>query len=196
MGGLRTRLKAPDAVPFLLYMVEIIGFDERYASDFGRLNYQWIAESYTIEPHDREILDDPAGAIIGAGGEIFFALVGDEAAGTVALIPMGENDLELTKMAVSPEFRGQGIGDRLMEACIEHGRKAGRRALVLESNTKQEAAIGLYRKFGFVEIALDPNSEYVRANIRMEMVLSRLGDPGSGRQGKAGTTNRHERTQK
>lgn len=152
-------------------MVEIIGFDEKYAADFGRLNYEWIAQSYTIEPHDREILDDPAGAIIGEGGEIFFAIVDEEVAGTVALIPMGENDLELTKMAVSPESRGRGIGDRLMEACIEHGKKVGCRALVLESNTKQEAAIGLYRKFGFVKIPLDPNSEYVRANIRMELVL-------------------------
>lgn len=151
--------------------VEIIGFDEKYAEDFGRLNYHWIAESYTIEPHDREVLDNPKNAIIAKGGAIFFAVTGDSAAGTVALIPMGANDLELTKMAVSPEFRGRGIGDRLMEACIDYGKEKGVRALILESNTKQEAAIGLYRKFGFVEIPLDPDSEYVRANIRMERVL-------------------------
>jgi ribosomal protein S18 acetylase RimI-like enzyme len=152
--------------------VRVIEFDERYAGDFGQLNYEWIAKSYTVEKHDREILDRPLEMIIEPGGQIFFALVDGVAAGTVALIPMGDNDLELTKMAVAPEYRGLSLGDKLMTACIEYGRKAGNRALILESNTKQAAAIHLYRKFGFVEIPLDPNSEYQRANIRMELLLA------------------------
>jgi ribosomal protein S18 acetylase RimI-like enzyme len=151
--------------------VQVIEFDERYAEDFGQLNYEWIAKSYTVEKHDREILDHPLETIIEPGGQIFFALADGVAAGTVALIPMGENDLELTKMAVAPEYRGLSLGDKLMEACVEYGRKEGVRALILESNTKQMAAIHLYRKFGFIEIPLDPNSEYQRANIRMELVL-------------------------
>lgn len=151
--------------------VRIIEFEKRYAQDFGRLNYEWIAKSYTIEKHDREILDHPLETIIEPGGQIFFAIVDGVAAGTVALIPMGENDLELAKMAVAPEYRGLRLGDKLMDACVEYGRKGGARALILESNTKQAAAIHLYRKFGFVEIPLDPNSEYQRANIRMERVL-------------------------
>lgn len=151
--------------------VRIIEFDERYADDFGRLNYEWIAKSYTVEKHDREILDHPKDTIIEPGGQIFFALVDGKAAGTVALIPMGDNDLELAKMAVAPEYRGLSLGDKLMAACIEYGRKEERRALILESNTKQAAAIHLYRKFGFVEIPLDPNSEYQRANIRMERLF-------------------------
>jgi len=167
-GGFRTRtlseLKNPREV-------RIVEWDERYAKDFGMLNYEWIAASYTIEKHDREILDNPLEAIIEPGGKIIFALVDDLPAGTVALIPMGENDLELTKMAVAPEYRGLGLGDRLMQACIDKGREMGKRALILESNTKQMAAINLYRKFGFRETPLDPNSEYVRANIRMERVV-------------------------
>lgn len=151
--------------------VAVIEFDERYAEDFGRLNYEWIAAAYTVEPHDHDILDHPLETVIRPGGQIFFAVVDGAAAGTVALIPMGDNDLELAKMAVSPEYRGLGIGDKLMEACVEYGKKSGTRTLILESNTKQIAAINLYRKFGFVEIPLDPNSEYVRANIRMELVL-------------------------
>jgi ribosomal protein S18 acetylase RimI-like enzyme len=152
--------------------VKIIEFDQRYSDDFGRLNYEWIAKSYTVEKHDREILDNPLETIIKPGGQIFFAVVEGAAAGTVALIPMGDNDLELAKMAVAPEYRGLSLGDKLMAACIEYGRRDGARALILESNTKQAAAINLYRKFGFVEIPLDPNSEYQRANIRMELVLA------------------------
>jgi ribosomal protein S18 acetylase RimI-like enzyme/predicted transcriptional regulator len=153
----------------------VIEFDERYAVDFGRLNYEWIAAGYTVEKQDRKILDHPYETIMQPGGQIFFAVVDGVAAGTVALIPMEDENLELTKMAVSPEYRGLGIGDKLMEACVEYGRKTGAGSLILESNTKQIAAINLYRKFGFVEIPLDPNSEYQRANIRMELVLQKPG---------------------
>ncbi len=151
--------------------IEITGFDPEYAKRFADLNYQWIAETYGIEPHDREILDHPFDAVIQPGGEIFFALAGGEVAGTVAMIPFDNDAYELTKMAVDPGFRGRRIGDRLMEACIEYTRQSDRRRIILESNTKQVAAIHLYRKFGFQEIPLDPNSQYTRANIRMELIV-------------------------
>ncbi len=152
--------------------ISIVEFDPAYASNFADLNYQWIAEAYGIEPHDHDILDHPYEAVIARGGQVFFALSGTDVAGTVAMIPYEEYAFELTKMAVDPNFRGLGIGDGLMEACIEFARTSERKRIILESNTKQAAAVQLYRKFGFKETPLDPNSQYVRANIRMELVLS------------------------
>ena len=151
--------------------VSIIEFDPRYAKQFADLNYQWIEETDAIEQHDRDILHHPKEAVIAAGGQNFFAVVGDEVAGTVAMIPWDSDSYELTKMAVDPQFRGHGIGDKLMEACIDFTRASERSTIILESNTKQAAAIQLYRKFGFRETPLDPNSQYVRANIRMELVV-------------------------
>lgn len=152
--------------------VIITGFDERYAEDFGRLNYEWIEKSYGIEVHDREVLDHPQESVIEPGGQIFFAVKDGSAIGTVAMIPFGERSFELAKMSVAPEARGLGIGDRLMVACVDFARSSGAASIILESNTKQEAAIQLYRKFGFVEIPLDPNSHFVRANIRMELAIT------------------------
>ena len=152
-------------------VVDVVKFDPAYADDFARLNYAWIAESYGVEQHDHDILDHPYEAVIVPGGEIFFALADGKAAGTVAMIPYGDDGFELTKMAVDPTFRGLGLGDKLMQACVDFTRATGRRRVILESNTKQVAAIALYRKFGFKEIPLDPNSQYVRANIRMELVV-------------------------
>lgn len=151
--------------------IEIVEFDERYARSFADLNYHWIAETYGVEPHDRELLDHPREAIVEAGGQVFFAIVDSRAVGTVAMIPLSADAFELAKMAVDPSARGRGIGERLMQACIEFARGGGRRSIILESNTKQEAAIRLYRRCGFKEIPLDPNSQYVRANIRMELSL-------------------------
>lgn len=151
--------------------VSVIGFDSRYEKRFAELNYHWIEEAYGIEPHDREILDHPIEAIIEPGGQIFFALSGGDAVGTVAMIPFESDGYELAKMAVDPAVRGYGIGDKLMEACIEFANANGRSRIILESNTRQAAAIRLYRKFGFQETPLDPNSQYARANIRMELVV-------------------------
>ena len=152
--------------------IQIAQFDPAYAKSFADLNYQWIAETYGVEQHDHDILDHPYEAVIHPGGQIFFALADSIVAGTVAMIPYEEDAFELTKMAVDPTFRGRGIGDRLMNACVEFARSSDRQRIILESNTKQAAAIHLYRKFGFKETPLDPNSQYVRANIRMELNVS------------------------
>jgi ribosomal protein S18 acetylase RimI-like enzyme len=151
--------------------VQIVEFDAAYAKDFADLNYQWIAESYGVEPHDHDILDHPYEAIVEPGGQVFFALVGSVVAGTVGMIPFEEDAFELTKMAVDPAFRGRGLGDKLMRACVDFARSSDRKRIILESNTKQIAAIALYRKFGFQETPPDPNSQYVRSNIRMELIL-------------------------
>ena len=152
--------------------VQIVGFDDRFAEDFGRLNYEWIEKSYGVEQHDHDVLDHPRTSVIEPGGEIYFAVENEVAIGTVAMIPLSTDSFELAKMAVAPEARGRGVGDLLMAACIEFAQSCGAKSIILESNTKQEAAIKLYRKFGFVEIPLDPNSHFVRANIRMELAIS------------------------
>jgi ribosomal protein S18 acetylase RimI-like enzyme/DNA-binding MarR family transcriptional regulator len=154
--------------------VEIAEFEDRYVSDFARLNYEWISKYYTVEEHDHDQLDNPRQYIIEKGGQIFFALTEGVVAGTVALIRVNYDVLELAKMAVSPEFQGYKIGEKLMEACVEYARRADAKCIFLESNTKQFAAINLYRKFGFVETPLDPNSQFVRANIRMELAVDRV----------------------
>lgn len=152
-------------------VVTITGFQECYAADFARLNYEWIEKYYGVEPHDHDVLDHPVETVIGPGGQIFFALDDGRAIGTVAMIPFGDGSFELAKMAVAPESRGLGIGYLLMSACIEFARSAKAKSIILESNTRQEAAIHLYRKVGFVETPPDPNSQFSRSNIRMELAI-------------------------
>jgi RimJ/RimL family protein N-acetyltransferase len=54
-------------------------------------------------------------------------------------------------MGVAADWRGQGVGTALMEACVEWARKSGVHKLSLEVFPWNEPAIALYRKFGFVE---------------------------------------------
>lgn len=152
--------------------VSVVKFEPQFAKAFADLNYEWIAKYYQIEKHDHEQLDAPQETIIDLGGQIFFTLVGDEVAGTVAMIHVEGNSFELAKMAVSPRFQGRKLGDLLMRACIEFAQNAKAKSIILESNTKQVAAISLYRKHGFVETRLDPNSQFTRANIRMQLAIT------------------------
>src|SRR5688572_22341714 len=99
--------------------VRIVEFEDSLAPAFAKLNYQWIAESYEVEPHDREVLDDPIGGIIQKGGQIFFALDEDIPVGTVALVEADADTFELGKMAVAPGHQGKGIGKKLLGKCIE-----------------------------------------------------------------------------
>lgn len=147
-------------------------YEQRFAADFARLNYVWIERYFSVERHDREILDDPERFVIEPGGEIFFVLVDDKTVGTVAMIPAGGGVFELTKMAVDDDHQGRGLANHLMTACIDFARAKNATKIFLESHRKLTAALSLYTKFGFVETPTDPNSEYARADIRMELAIS------------------------
>jgi len=54
-------------------------------------------------------------------------------------------------MAVARPWRGRGVGSELLAAAIEKARSDGLHKLSLEVFPHNDAAIGLYRKFGFVE---------------------------------------------
>ncbi|CAM1348712.1 GNAT family N-acetyltransferase [Tenacibaculum crassostreae] len=152
--------------------VEIVSYEDNYASYFYNLNIEWLQSFFYVEPYDEEVLSNPKKYIINKGGHIFFAKLNNEIAGTVALMPMKKpNVFELTKMAVSPNHRGHKIGQNLMQNCIDFAKNHNFDKLVLYSNTKLENAIYIYRKYGFIEIPVEANSPYVRSDIKMELKL-------------------------
>jgi RimJ/RimL family protein N-acetyltransferase len=53
-------------------------------------------------------------------------------------------------MGVVPEYRGQGIGARLLATTLQAGRTAGFRRVELEVFATNEGAMALYGKHGFV----------------------------------------------
>ncbi|WP_299215747.1 GNAT family N-acetyltransferase [uncultured Dokdonia sp.] len=145
----------------------------KYAPDFKALNMEWLETFFYVEPYDNEVLSNPETYIISKGGHIFFAIIDEKVVGTVALMPMPEPHVyELTKMAVDTSIRGQGIGQQLMAHCIAFAKAEKAPKLVLYSNTLLENAIYIYRKCGFVEVPLEKEVQYDRANIKMELLLN------------------------
>ena len=148
----------------------IVSFKEEYSQAFHDLNIEWLETYFHVEKHDTQVLNNAKKYIIDNGGYIFFALVDENVAGTVALMNEPEG-YELSKMAVSPQYQGLKIGQQLMKFCIDFAKENKWSELLLYSNTKLENAIYIYKKYGFEEVELEKNSPYLRSNIKMVLKL-------------------------
>jgi ribosomal protein S18 acetylase RimI-like enzyme len=62
---------------------------------------------------------------------------------------IGRNDYYLSNIAVSPEFRGQGIGSCILENVFKLAEGAGCRRVILDVTLKNDRARRLYEKFEF-----------------------------------------------
>lgn len=152
--------------------IEIISFKPEFANDFKELNIAWLKRYFWVEPHDEEVLGKPQKYILDPGGNIFFIKDGDRIIGTVALMKMEDGVFELTKMAVTPQYQGQQLGQKLMEHTIQYARDQSWKKLIIYSNRKLENAIYIYKKYGFVEIPIEQNNPYARGDIKMQLALS------------------------
>lgn len=146
-------------------------YDQSLAHHFHDINLEWIADMYTVEPTDRDVLERPFERIIEPGGDILFVEApGLGIVGTCALQRTGRGAFELTKMGVRETARGLKAGQFLLQATIARAQQLGAEKLYLLTNKKAEAAIHLYEKYGFVhdeEIMADYGARYERCNVAM-----------------------------
>ncbi len=119
---------------------------------FRRLNEECIERYFSIEEKDQELFDDPEGQIIIMGGMILMLEIDGEVVGCCALIARDDETFEVGKMAVTEVHQGKGLGRFLLQSCIDKAKFLGKKRLFLETNSKLELAVGLYRKLGFVEL--------------------------------------------
>ena len=72
----------------------------------------------------------------------------------------GRAPAELKRMWVAPAARGLGVGTRLLAALEAHARKAGTRAVRLETNRALGEAIARYRRSGYREVPAFNDERY------------------------------------
>lgn len=146
-------------------------FDDSLAGIFHNINATCIAEMFTLEPTDREVLENPRSRIIDPGGAILFVEAeGLGIVGTCALQKTGAHAFELTKMGVRESARGLKAGESLLAATIDRARELEAEKLYLLTNHICEAAIHLYEKAGFehdAEIMRDYGARYTRCDVAM-----------------------------
>jgi ribosomal protein S18 acetylase RimI-like enzyme len=100
---------------------------------------------------ERELSGLPGDCVAPQGG-LWLARVKGQAAGCVALRPLGDGAGELRRLFVRPAFRHVGLGRTLAQKACDEARRAGLRVLRLETLPAMREATALYRSLGFQEI--------------------------------------------
>jgi ribosomal protein S18 acetylase RimI-like enzyme len=59
---------------------------------------------------------------------------------------------ELRLLAVASKVRGQGVGQALVDACVQRAQRQGATALGLHTSDSMRSAIRLYERMGFVRV--------------------------------------------
>jgi putative acetyltransferase len=82
---------------------------------------------------------------------------------------------ELKRLFVTPEYRGAGIADLVLDALLDYARVHEVDVVRLETGDKQRAAIAFYRRRGFVEIPRFGPYLASQTSVCMQRRLRRLG---------------------
>ncbi len=104
---------------------------------------------------DARELTPPAGALL-------LARLRERPVGCGALKFHPGEPTELKRMWVTPEARGLGVGQRLLEELERHARQEGAPALRLQTNRTLREAIALYRSSGYNEVAAFSDEPYAQ----------------------------------
>lgn len=148
--------------------VSIIPYHTRHKQAYYDLNVDWMATTpWSFEEKDRALLSNPELHVLDKGGEIFFAVIDDEAVGTLTMKHTGPGQFELAKLIVTDKARGQGAGTKLCKALVERFQARGGTLLFLETNSTLLPAIELYKHIGFQKLPV-PHRSYNRTDYYME----------------------------
>lgn len=114
-----------------------------------------VLEEYGLKSDSFNIdkdLDDIEEFYTHNGGYFGVVEENNSIAATVGLYNIDNNTCELRKMYTYPNQRGKGLGNMLMDFCLEKAGELGFNRIILETASPLKEAISLYKKYGFKEI--------------------------------------------
>jgi putative acetyltransferase len=134
-----------------------------------------VLHEYGLKPSPADTdadLFDIERAYFSRGGRFDVLVNGDGMIiGTVALYPTGAGTVELRKMYLHKQARGQGHGRRLLEHAIGEAKRMRIRRVTLETASVLKEAIALYTRYGFRPCASEHMS--ARCDQTFELILNK-----------------------
>jgi len=103
----------------------------------------WSKEAFLLEVEQnrfaRYMVAELEGKVVGYGG---MWMILDEA--------------HITNIAIHPDYRGRGYGNKIVGALVESANKEGISRMTLEVRRSNKAALNLYKKYGFAPQGIRP----------------------------------------
>lgn len=114
----------------------------------------WLAVDLCFQSFEEELANLPGKYAKPKGRLLLLAASENETAGCVAFRAIDDEICEMKRLFVRKNFRGSGLGKKLIEELIADARNEGYKRMRLDTlSDKMPQAIRLYRAFGFREIA-------------------------------------------
>ena len=92
---------------------------------------------------------------ISTGGEFYVGVIDRRIVAMGALRRLTDTRAEICRMRVHPELQRRGLGTRILSMLEERARELGFRTLTLDTTVGQVAAMSMYMKSGYEEVARD-----------------------------------------
>ena len=89
-----------------------------------------------------------------AGGEFWVLEEDGRVVGTVAVVPLSAEEVEIKRVYLYASLRGRGLGARLVEHALAWARAHGHRRARLWSDVKFTRAHVMYERLGFVRTGI------------------------------------------
>jgi ribosomal protein S18 acetylase RimI-like enzyme len=112
---------------------------------------QWLNQDLSFQNIDDELnnfpekYQEPAGAF-------FIAKKNDEIVGTVGMNKLENKICEMKRLFVNDNYKGNGIGKKLVEIIIEEAKNKKYEKMRLDTLNTMDAALGIYYKNNFYRI--------------------------------------------
>ncbi len=121
-------------------------------------NEKLIYAIVSVEPYERDVpSEDYDYGFDDNGPTIFFAEIDGNLAGRIRMMRWWNRFGYVEDLVVNPEYRGMGIGRKLLERGIQWARENGYPGVMLETQDDNVPACMLYQSAGFVLSGFDRN---------------------------------------
>jgi ribosomal protein S18 acetylase RimI-like enzyme len=137
---------AEEIKPALPHQLELI---QELAYEIWPVHYSGIISMNQIEYMLRLLYSLPALEEQVAQGHSFYILWNKETAiGFLGIKDHGEGDLKIEKLYLKQEFRGSGLGKKMINFALEHAKNMGFTSVILNVN-RLNPSFEFYKKAGF-----------------------------------------------
>lgn len=143
---------------------------ERLTADYGVI---FDDPDAAVAAHHREFTQELP-HLLGPRGRLLVARADSEVVGVGALKPVGSTVVEIKRMYVRPQARGQGIGRAILERLLADARTIGYQVARLETATFMREAHALYRSLGFQDRPIFDHTEAGLSGLESFMLYMEL----------------------